>query len=234
MTDNIQLLKKLKEKPEENENTLINQNMGLVKTIARRFLFSGTEYDDLVQVGTIGLLKAIRNFDTERGVMFSTYAVPVIAGEIKKFLRDNGAIKVSRSLREQFLKLQKAKEYLTKNLERNPTISELAKETGIAAEEIPLVIDAGTIPCSFEDPVGEDGKMTIADTIKNKDGNEIEIIALKESINSLPASERQIITLRYFLEKTQQETANILGMTQVQISRKEKKILTGLKEKLNC
>lgn len=234
MTDNLQLLRNLKESPEENENLLINKNMGLVKTIARRFLFSGTEYDDLVQIGTIGLLKAIRNFDNDRGVMFSTYAVPVITGEIKKYLRDNGAVKVSRTIREQYLKLQKAKEILNKRLERNPTVSELSEETGIPIEEIPLVLDAGTIPCSFEDPVGGDGKITVADTVKNKDGNEIELIALKESINTLPTVERKIITLRYFLEKTQQETAKLLGMTQVQISRKEKKILSLLREQLKC
>lgn len=230
MTDNLRLLKD----SEKNEALLLEQNMGLVKTIARRFLFSGTEYDDLVQVGTIGLLKAIRNFDMSRGVMFSTYAVPVIAGEIKKFLRDNGSVKVSRTLREQYLKLQRAKEMLTKTLERDPTISELAEKTGILPEEIPLVMDAGTKPCSFEDPVGDSGNMTVADTVKEKDGNEIEIIALKESINSLPATERRLITLRYFMEKTQQETAGLLGMTQVQISRKEKKILETLKEKLKC
>lgn len=233
MTDNLNNIELLKNS-QKNESILVEQNIGLVKTIAKRFLFSETEYDDLVQVGTIGLLKAIRNFDTTRGVMFSTYAVPVIAGEIKKFLRDNGSVKISRVLREQYLKLQREQEKLTKELERNPTVSELAEKTGIPAEEIPLVMDAGIKPYSFEEPIGENGTMTIADTIKEKEGNEIEILALKESVKSLPPNERKLITLRYFMEKTQQETAKILGMTQVQISRKEKKILAGLKERLKC
>ena len=137
MTDNITLLKRLAEAPEENESLLISRNMGLVKTIAKRFAFSGTEFEDLVQIGTIGLLKAIRNFDASRGLALSTYAVPVIAGEIKKYLRDNGAVKVSRSLREQYLKLQRAKESLSKKLERSPSISELSNETDIPIDEIP-------------------------------------------------------------------------------------------------
>lgn len=233
MTDNLTLLKELEKAPEENETLLIGQNMGLVKTVAKRFSFSGTEFEDLVQIGTIGLLKAIRNFDPSRGLALSTYAVPVIAGEIKKYLRDNGAVKVSRTLREQFLKLQRAKEKLSKKLERSPTVSELSEETGIPVEEIPLVSDAGSVPCSFDDPIGSDGKTTVADTVKAKDGNDLENFALKEIINTLPPQERKIITLRYFLEKTQQETAAILGTSQVQISRKEKKILAEIREKLS-
>ena len=233
MTDNITLLKRLAEAPEENESLLISRNMGLVKTIAKRFSFSGTEFEDLVQIGTIGLLKAIRNFDASRGLALSTYAVPVIAGEIKKYLRDNGAVKVSRSLREQYLKLQRAKESLSKKLERSPTISELSNETDIPIDEIPLIADAGSIPCSFDDPISSDGKTTVADTIKAKDGNDLENFALKEVINTLPPQERKIITLRYFLEKTQQETATILGTSQDQITRKEKKILAEIREKLS-
>lgn len=233
MTDNLTLLKELEKAPEENESLLIGQNMGLVKAVAKRFSFSGTEFEDLVQIGTIGLLKAIRNFDPSRGLALSTYAVPVIAGEIKKYLRDNGAVKVSRTLREQFLKLQRAKEKLSKKLERSPTVSELSEETGIPVEEIPLVSDAGSVPCSFDDPIGSDGKTTVADTVKAKDGNDLENFALKEIINTLPPQERKIITLRYFLEKTQQETAVILGTSQVQISRKEKKILAEIREKLS-
>ena len=129
MTDNLNNIELLKNS-QKNESILVEQNIGLVKTIAKRFLFSETEYDDLVQVGTIGLLKAIRTFDTTRGVMFSAYAVPVIAGEIKKFLRDNGSVKISRVLREQYLKLQREQEKLTKELERNPTVSELAEKNG--------------------------------------------------------------------------------------------------------
>lgn len=229
MTDNIVLL----QEPERNEELLVKQNTGLVKSIAKRFTFSGVEYEDLVQVGTIGLLKAIRNFDSDRGLALSTYAVPVIAGEIKKYLRDNGAVKVSRSLREQYLKLRRAEEKLTKDLERSPTISELSAETGISAEDIPLISDAGRLPCSFDDPIGKDGKSTVADTVKAKDGNDLEKMALKEVVNSLPPQDRKIITLRYFLEKTQKETADVLGTSQVQISRKEKKILSSIKDKLS-
>ncbi len=231
MDQNLELLSRLKQ-GEDVEDEIIRQNTGLVLSVAKRFLYSGVEYEDLAQIGSIGLLKALRNFDLERGVMFSTYAVPVIAGEIKKFLRDNGSVKISRTLREQYMKLQKAREtFLSKN-EREPTLSELAEKTGIPLENIPEALEAGNHPVSLDAPIAGDSSATLSDTISTTDDKQMDHLALKDGISALLPEEKQLISLRYFLCKTQQQTAELMGMTQVQVSRKEKKIIEKMKERM--
>ncbi len=233
MDKNIDLLTRLKE-GENTEPLLIDLNMGLVMTVARRFSYSGVEFEDLVQIGTLGLLKAIRNFETERGLQFSTYAVPVIMGEIKKYLRDNGPIKVSRSIREQYCIIRKAAEKFTAEEGRTPTVSELQTLTGISAEDIIFASDAGSHPLSIDDPIAEGSTKTVADTVADPDDGtaRIDSFALRQCLDLLPSKDRRLISLRYYMNKTQQETADLLGMTQVQVSRREKKIMLILREKM--
>lgn len=228
---NLNLIARLKQ-GENLEEEIIRKNTGLVMSVAKRFLYSGVEFEDLAQIGTIGLLKALRNFDLDRGVMFSTYAVPVIAGEIKKYLRDNGSIKISRNLREQYMKLQKAREtFLAKN-EREPTLSELSKKTEILVEEIPEALEAGNHPISLDAPIAGDSTLSLSETISTTDEKQLDYLALKDGISFLLPEEKKLISLRYFLCKTQQQTADIMGMTQVQVSRKEKKIIEKMKDKM--
>ena len=231
MDSNLQLLQAYHSGDAESEKELVNQNMGLVRSIAVRFLYSGTDYEDLCQIGSLGLVKAIRNFDFSKGVMFSTYAVPVIIGEIRKFLRDDGPVKVSRGMREQYIKIQRAEETLSKRLERSPTVKEIAAYTDMSPEDVITAIDAGGRPLSLDEPVDDMNERTMGDMITGEESvSDIERLALKDGISRLEAIDRRIITLRYFSSKTQTETAQLLNMTQVQISRREKKILEKLRE----
>lgn len=205
--------------------------MGLVHSCANKFRGRGIEYEDLFQAGCMGLVKAVDAFDETRGVRLSTYAVPVILGEIKRLFRDGGSVKVSRSLKELSIRLTKEKESLSVALGREPTIGELAKDSGIAEE---LVIEALTamlptvsLTCSDEEGTSQIDIPT--DSVEEEIG---EALSLKEVIGLLAPGDRQLITLRYFGGKTQMETAQLLGMTQVQVSRREKKILLMLREKL--
>ena len=230
MDKNIQLLERMQNGETELENKLVEQNMGLVYSLAKKFLYSSVDFEDLCQIGSIGLLKAIRHFDISKGVMFSTYAVPVIIGEIRKFLRDDGIIKVSRGIREQYIKIQRENERLTQALLREPTLTELSSATGISIEDLVFVLEAGPRPVSLDESISEDGELTIGDTVSQADPiSNVDLIALKEGILSLDRVDRQLITLRYFLGKTQQEVADIMKMTQVQISRREKRIMESLK-----
>lgn len=215
------------------EAEILEENMGLVRASAYRLLktsYYGADFEDLCQIGSIGLLKAIRRFDTERGVVFSTYAVPMIIGEMRKFLRDDGPVKVGRKLKEQYVLIRRANEKLSAELGRDPTLSELETETDISREEIVLALDSAARPESLDTPLNSDGDMFLSDTLGD-DGSlpDIDKMALKESLRQLNDDERKLISLRYFLSKTQQETANALGMTQVQVSRKEKKIIEKLR-----
>lgn len=230
MDATIQMISRAHDGDTQIENKIIEQNVGLVHSIARRFLNSGIDYEDLYQIGCLGLLKAIRNFDTDRGVMFSTYAVPMIIGEIRKFLRDDGAVKVSRGIREQYIKLRRATQEMQATLGRDPTISELAKACDMAEDEVILAMDAGSSPVSLDETINENNDITRAETVSNQENiSDIERIALKDCINALPPKDRALITLRYFCGKTQQQTAEKLGMTQVQVSRQEKKLLDKLR-----
>ncbi|MCG0275008.1 MAG: RNA polymerase sporulation sigma factor SigF [Thermosediminibacteraceae bacterium] len=233
----LELLKKAKEGDQEAKNELVTLNLGLVWSIVKRFANRGYELEDLFQIGSIGLLKAIDKFDFAYNVKFSTYAVPMILGEIKRFLRDNAPVKMARSMRDLTVKIQNAKEKLTQELSREPTIEELAEEVGVTKEELVIGLEASQPLVSLNDVVFQDDGAPIyyIDQINDDDHLQsqwLDKIALKEALSRLDKLERQIIILRYFKEKTQTEIANILGITQVQVSRLEKKILTKIKNLL--
>ncbi len=215
------------------ESEILEENMGLVRASAYRLLktsYYGADFEDLCQIGSIGLLKAIRRFDTKRGVVFSTYAVPMIIGEMRKFLRDDGPVKVGRRLKEQYSKIRRANEKMSAELGREPTLSELESETNIPREEIILTLDSAARPESLDTPINSDGDMYLSDILSDENTlPDIDKMALKESLRKLADDERKLIAIRYFLSKTQQETADLLGMTQVQVSRKEKKIIEKLR-----
>ena len=233
MDENTILLRRLKNGEKDAESLLVEKNMGLVRSAAHRFCGAspGVDFDDLCQIGSIGLVKAIRNFDLERGLMFSTYAVPLIVGEIRKFLRDDGAVSVSRSLREKYFLIRRVTHRLSKELCREPLLSEVVEASGLSEEEVIMASDAGTAPASL-DSADEDGMM-LSDKIPGKDSPDIDKLALREALSRLSPDERKIVVLRYFSCKTQVQTAGLLGMTQVQISRKEKKIMDSLRMSLS-
>ncbi|MGI6668938.1 MAG: RNA polymerase sporulation sigma factor SigF [Acetivibrionales bacterium] len=237
--DNIELIKMAKKGDKSAQSILVEKNMGLVWSIVRRFQNRGHDMDDLFQIGSIGLIKAIKKFDTSYNVKFSTYAVPMIIGEIKRFLRDDGIIKVSRSLKETSNKARITKEVMSKELGREPTISEMASRLSIPAEELVMAIEAGHSPESLFNPVAEgSGSSQMLIDRLNNDLNEdesdiIDKIALRQVMETLKPREKQIIILRYFQEKTQVQIAKMLGISQVQVSRIEKKILEDIRNRIN-
>lgn len=207
----------------------IENNLGLVHSICKRFAGRGIEYDDMYQAGCIGLIKATDAFDKTRGFSFSTYAVPVIMGEVKRLFRDGGAVKVSRSLKELYLKLIREKEILEHLLNREPTINELANRLNVSAEEVTEALCAGRAPVSltFE---GEDGiKETDLPTISCEEEISNQLV-LDEALEQLEETERNILVLRYYKGLTQSKTAKLLGMSQVQVSRAEKRSLLKIRE----
>ena len=212
-------------------------NLPLVSSISKKFLNRGYDYEDIYQIGSIGLVKAIKNFDNSFNVKFSTYAVPMIIGEIKRFLRDDGIIKVSRNVKTLAKKIHYCKEELTKKLNREPTIDELAEYSSIDKEEIIMAIEASSSMQYLYDTIHQDdgAPVLLIDKISQKGEDDtlmIDRIALKEAIGSLDTKSRQIIMLRYFKDKTQVQVAKMLGISQVQVSRIEKKVLKKMKEKL--
>lgn len=233
----VELLKKAKEGDEEAKNQFVALNLGLVWSVVKKFSNRGYEPEELFQIGSIGLLKAIDKFDFSYNVKFSTYAIPMIIGEIKRFLRDDSSVKITRSLRELTAKIQAAKEKLAYELNREPTINELSEEIGVPPEEIVMGLEALQPVVSLNDVAYQDDGAPIYYMDKVDDGEElhsqwIEKIAVKEVLSKLDKRERQIIILRYFKDKPQTEVARILGITQVQVSRLEKKILTKIKNML--
>ncbi|WP_070121587.1 RNA polymerase sporulation sigma factor SigF [Bacillus marinisedimentorum] len=215
---------------------IIQRNMRLVWSVVQRFLNRGYEPDDLFQIGCIGLLKSVDKFDLSYEVKFSTYAVPMIIGEIQRFIRDDGTVKVSRSLKETGNKIRKTKEELTKTFGRAPTVAEIAEALGITAEDVVLAQEASRSPASIHETVYEnDGDpITLLDQIADDTETKwFDKIALKEAINGLDDRERLIVFLRYFKDKTQSEVAERLGISQVQVSRLEKKILLEMKDQMN-
>lgn len=210
---------------------LVTENSGLIWSVARRYFGRGVDADDLYQLGCVGFLKAIDGFDLEYGTQFSTYAVPKIAGEIRRFLRDDGSVKVSRSVKERAATIKMARQKLNGILNREPTLSELSQQTGFTPEEIAVAETATASAESIQKETGEDG-FSLEDVLSEGHMEEelIEKIALKEAIGKLPERERAVIDLRYFRGLTQDKTAGILGVSQVQISRIEKKALTELRK----
>ena len=233
----IDLISKSQDGDIDAESYIVSQNLGLVRSVVKRFLNRGCEYEDLVQIGCIGLLKAIKKFDSSYNVRFSTYAIPMIIGEIKRFLRDDGIIKVSRSLKEIAMKANAYKENIEKNFGREPTISELAAELDIAAEDLIIAMDSINSTQSLYDIIHQDdgSPVLLIDKIQNENLEDIDMIdkiALKEVLATLDPRERQIIMLRYFSENTQCQVADTLGISQVQVSRIEKRILEKLRKRI--
>ncbi|MCL1786686.1 MAG: RNA polymerase sporulation sigma factor SigF [Defluviitaleaceae bacterium] len=216
---------------------LIQENNGLIWSVVKKFAHRGYELDDLYQIGAIGLLKCIRKFDTGYDVKFSTYAIPMIIGEIKRFLRDDGMIKVSRPMKEIATKARYMTEVLTAKLGRQPTMSELAQELGISTEELVVAMEAGLDIESLHATIyqGDGSPIFLIDKIAQGSGDEDKIvnnIALKQLIERLKPKERQVVILRYFQDKTQMEVAKAIGVSQVQVSRIEKKVLQILRNGL--
>lgn len=234
-----ELLKKIKSGDKCAREQFIKGNIRLVLSIAHRFTQSGEDIDDLFQIGCIGMIKAIDNFDTSQNVQFSTYAVPMITGEIKRYLRDStNPIRVSRSLRDTAYKALKAKEQLTLAKQKDPTISEIASEIGIDRESIVMALEAIQSPVSIYEPLYTDSSDTLClyDQIKDKKNEEdtlINNLALKDAISKLSERERQIINMRYFEGKTQMEAAEEIGISQAQVSRLEKCALRSMRSTLS-
>ncbi len=210
---------------------VVSQNLGLVHSCAHRFKGRGIEYEDLFQAGCMGLVKAAKGFDQSRGVRFSTYAVPVILGEMKRLFRDGGTVKVGRTLKELSIKAMRARERLGNTLGRDPTVGELAQELGVEPEEAAEAISASLPPVSLT-AGEEEGGGQIDIPVEAPEEKLNDLIALKEVVSELPPKDRKLIVLRYFGSKTQTETADLLGMTQVQVSRREKVILRELRKQL--
>ena len=209
----------------------ITQNLGLVHACAGRFRGRGIEYDDLYGAGCMGLVKACDNFDPERGVCFSTYAVPVILGEIKKLFREGGTVKVSRSLKELGMRVQAAREHTMKLCGTEPTLSQLAEQLGESVENITLAIQAAQPALSLT-PEGENHDRQIDIPVESPEEELADKIGLAEVLESLPEEDRLLIRLRFYANRTQSETAKVLHTTQVQISRRERKILRKMRERL--
>lgn len=219
-------------------DALVTENVGLIYMVLKRFSNRGLEQEDLFQIGVIGLIKAIDKFDLSREWSFSTYAVPMIIGEIRRFLRDDGMIHVSRQIKDNARKIAMVKEDLKKNNNHDPTIEELVKATGLRAEEILAAIEASTEVESIYQPIGSqsDGsQLVIADQLEDTKRSEMELInriTVVQMLESLEERERRLIELRYMEGKTQSESAKVLGMNQVAVSRLEKKILLCLRQQL--
>ena len=217
------------------ESLLVEENMGLVRAVVLRFLGRGTEYDDLMQIGTIGMIKAIRSFSPEFGAQFSTYAVPLIAGEIRRHLRDDGPIKVSRIYRKQGIALMREKNRILTEEGREPGIAELAALCGISKEEAAISLDALSPIASLSESIhDDDGGLTLEGTLSDEESEReteriCDRVAIAQSIGKLPPLWRKIVLLRYFRNLTQQQTAAELGLSQVKVSREEKKILQNMR-----
>ncbi|MGN0386583.1 MAG: RNA polymerase sporulation sigma factor SigG [Lachnospiraceae bacterium] len=238
-TEKELLFAKIKEGDHAAREQYIEGNLRLVLSVIKRFSGSNENVDDLFQIGCIGLIKAIDNFDTTLNVKFSTYAVPMIIGEIKRFLRDSGSIRVSRSLKDTAYKAIYAKEMLTKKNLKEPTIEEISAEVGISKEDITYALDAIQCPMSLYEPIYTDGGDTlyVMDQIsdkKNKEDRWVEHLSLSDAMKKLNAREHEIISLRFFSGKTQMEVAELIGISQAQVSRLEKNALKIMRSYLTA
>ena len=229
----IELLKKSREGDIHAREELINGNLKLVLSVIQRFTNRGEPLDDLFQVGCIGLIKAIDNFDIDLGVRFSTYAVPMIIGEVRRYLRDNNAVRVSRSMRDTAYRAIQAKEKLSNELQREPTVEEIAEELEMKKEQVVIALEAIVEPISLYEPVYNDGGDAIYVMDQVGDNNTadswIDEILLKQAIENLSEREKRILNLRFMLGKTQTEVAKEVGISQAQVSRLEKGVLKKIK-----
>lgn len=231
MTRTEELIQKAQAGDNSAMETLVEENSGLIWAVTRRFLGRGTEADDLYQLGCLGFLKAVEGFDLGYGTQFSTYAVPKISGEIRRFLRDDGAVKVSRSLKEQASAIRTVRNQLTTALGREPTIAEISRQTGFTPEEIALAETATAATESIQRETGEEG-FSLENVLTDTESEEkmVEKIALRQAIAALPEREAVVIRLRYFHGLTQQRVAKVLEVSQVQVSRIEKKAIAHLRD----
>ena len=230
MSRTEELIAKAQQGDNAASEALVCENAGLIWSVTRRFLGRGTDADDLYQLGCLGFLKAVEGFDLSFGTQFSTYAVPKIAGEIRRFLRDDGAVKVSRTLKEQAATIKAARNKLNHTLNREPTINEIAQYTDLTPEEIALAETATAATESIQQENGEDG-FSLEDVLTDTQTEDalVEKISLRQAISQLGERERAVIQLRYFHGLTQERVARVLGVSQVQISRIEKKALSNLR-----
>ena len=233
MSQMEELIRRAQSGDREASETLVTENSGLIWSVARRFSGRGTESDDLYQLGCLGFLKAVEGFDLEYGTQFSTYAVPKIAGEIRRFLRDDGAIKVSRSIKEQASAIKITRNSLSNALGREPTIHEIADQTGLTIEQIALAENATACTESIQRQSGEDG-FSLENILSDTESEEsmLEKITLRQAISGLPERESLVIKLRYFHGLTQDRVSKVLGVSQVQVSRIEKKALNDLRQRM--
>lgn len=214
----------------EKRNRLVENNLGLVHSCANRFRGRGAEYDDLFQAGCVGLIKAADNFDESRGFSFSTYAVPVILGEIRRIFRDGGTVKVGRAMKEKSRAALKCREEIAVKLGRDPTVSELAERLGTDSAETAMLLNASMPVLSLT--VGEDGENQLEIPVDSPENEVSDLLALRQVLASLDERDRKMIELRYYGGMTQSATAQRLGMTQVQVSRREKTVLEAIRKKL--
>ena len=234
----LTLIRRAKEGDNQAKERLLENNVLLIKSIIRRFKNKGVEYDDLYQLGCLGFLKAINNFDEKYGVVFSTYAVPMIIGEVKRFLRDDGAIKVSRIIKGQSIVINRFIEKFSAEKGESPTVEEISAALNIEKEDVVLALDSSRAPVSLsefiEDGKGGDKKTELIDKIPSdeREDDMVDKILLKSLIEKLPEREKKIIIMRYYRDNTQSEIAEELGVSQVQVSRIENKIINALKSQI--
>ena len=235
--DTLELIKKAQNGDMDAKDTLVKENSPLIKSVIRWFKDKGIENEDLFQLGCMGFLKAINNFDIAFNVKFSTYVVPMVVGEIKRFMRDDGAVKVSRAIKSLNIKINKYIDDFFSINNRRPSILEIAKAFNISEQEVVMTMDSAKMPISLYTPFedGEEEGLTVIDRFDKESGGSdfVDNLALKEVIEKLDSRDKKIILMRYFQDKTQSEIAKILGVSQVQVSRLENKILDTLKKKLS-
>lgn len=233
--ETLELIKKAQSGDELAKETLVNENSPLIKSVIRWFKDKGIENDDLYQLGCMGFLKAINNFDVSYNVKFSTYVVPMVVGEIKRFMRDDGAVKVSRAIKGLNLKINKFSDVFLAEHARKPNINEIAQHFKISSQEVIMAMDSAKMPVSLYTPFdnGEEEGLTIIDRFDGEQNEDfVDKFALKDIIDKLDERDKKIILMRYFYDKTQSEIAQRLGVSQVQVSRLENKILENLRKKL--
>ena len=234
--ENIKLILLSQQGDESATATLVNEHSPLIKSIVRHYKNKGVEYDDLYQLGCVGFLKALKNFSTEFNVRFSTYAVPMIAGEIKRYLRDDGYIKISRSTKTLAAKIAYfVRDYKAKNC-TSPTVEQIAEEFKLEAQEVIFAMDSAKFPVSLYEKSEDENNLSLIDKVASKESvdDNIDKILLRDAISSLNERDKKIIILRYYRDKTQSEVARVLNVSQVQISRLESKIIEKLKAELEA
>jgi RNA polymerase sporulation-specific sigma factor len=229
--ETTELIKKAQSGDDAAKTALLQNNLPLIKSIVKRYRNKQIEYDDLVQLGTLGFIKALNNFDSSFGVRFSTYAVPMIAGEIKRFMRDNGAVKVSRSIKAQNREINRFIEEYRQTNQKEPTVAEIAKAVKVDEQDVVFIMDSAKYPVSIYAENDEDG-LSLADKLTSGDGGDdyFEKLVLRDIINTFDERDKRIIIMRYYRDKTQSEIAEELGVSQVQVSRLEAKILERLRK----